>query len=128
MSKDFAVGTDNDIQIDPENGDLIMAEDVNQSEAYRVALGTNEGELVWNEGFGLNHLSLLSEIDNQPAMEAEISDYLESHFDTFVSAEITGITRAGRTATVSLKIVTIDDNGNEQSTDTGMEVETDGFD
>lgn len=126
MAKDLAVDENNDFMIDPDTGDLVMTDDDSQTEAYRVALGTNEGELAWNPSFGLNHLSLLGDIDDESAMEDEISDYLESQFDNFISADVTGIERSGRVATVSLKIVSTDDDGEEQVTNTEMGVETDG--
>lgn len=126
MAKDLAVDENNDFMIDPDTGDLVMTDDDSQTEAYRVALGTNEGELAWNPSFGLNHLSLLGDIDDESSMEDEISDYLESQFDNFISADVTGIERSGRVATVSLKIVSTDDDGEEQVTNTEMGVETDG--
>lgn len=126
MSQDLQVDETNDIQLDPDTGDFIMTDDSDLTEATRIALGTNAGELEWNTGFGLDHLNLLSMIDNEPAMEAEISDYLEAQFDNFVSAEITSMTRKQRVATISLKVIYSDDNGNETTAETETEVETNG--
>jgi len=127
VAKDLVTDENNDFPIDPETGDFILADDSDQSEAYRVALGTNEGELPWNPDFGLNHLSILSQLDDESAVEDEISDYLEQNFDNFQSAEITDVALSGREATISLTITSVDDNGDEQETETEMGVETDGI-
>ena len=124
---DFDTG---DARIDPDTVDFVMKDDVSLSEATRVALGTNEGELSWNPDFGLNHLNLLSMIDDENAVEAELDDYLTSQFDNFVSCEVNTIDRdeQTRTATIHTTVTYLDDNGNETTADADTEVDDFGSD
>lgn len=128
MSMDVATDETGDVIIDPETGDFVMVDDADQAVATNIALGTNEGELAWNPDFGLNHLNILSMIDDENAVETEIDDYLESQFDNFVSSEVTSIDRDGRVATIHTRVTYLDESGEEQTTEEETEVEDDGLD
>lgn len=114
MRMDLAVDEDGNFKIDPDTGDFVMMDDTDLAESTRIALGTNRGELRWNSGFGLDHLSLESGLDDETAVESEMNDYLESQFDNFVSLTVDSIDRNGRTATIKTEVTYLDDDGNEQ--------------
>lgn len=130
MGVDLSTDETGDVIIDQDTGDFVMIDDSDQSVATQVALGTNEGELSWNPNFGLNHLNLLSMIDDENAVEAELDDYLTSQFDNFVSCEVNSIDRdeKTRTATIHTTVTYLDDNGDETTADAETEVDDIGSD
>lgn len=121
------VTEDGDVKINPDTGDFDLFDDSDHAESTRIALGVNRGELSWNPSFGLDHLALMADLDDEVAVESELNEYLETQFDNFVSLDVESIKRTdGRTAIIHTRVTYLDDDGTEQTNDAETEVENDG--
>ncbi|VDG32892.1 hypothetical protein [Lactobacillus brevis] [Lactiplantibacillus mudanjiangensis] len=126
MSLDFLTGSDGDLTLDPDTGDFQMIEDEGQTtQAVRIALGTNIGELDWNEDFGFGHLNLFSLLDDEGALQAELENYLTDVMeDQIIGVTVDSVDKLGRTATIHLTI----EINTDESIQTDLEVSDSGTD
>lgn len=126
MSLDFLTDSEGDLVIDPDTGDFQMVEDDEQKiQAVRIALGTNIGELDWNEDFGFGHLNLFSLLDDEGALQAELENYLTGVMgDQIIGVTVDSVDKVGRTATIHLTIELNED----ETIQTDLEVSDDGTD
>ncbi|VDG18793.1 hypothetical protein [Lactobacillus brevis] [Lactiplantibacillus mudanjiangensis] len=126
MSLDFLTGSDGDFTLDPDTGDFQMVEDEDQTmQAVRIALGTNIGELDWNEDFGFGHLNLFSLLDDEGALQAELENYLTDVMeDQIIGVTVDSVDKLGRTATIHLTI----EINTDESIQTDLEVSDSGTD
>ncbi|MEJ6401042.1 hypothetical protein [Nicoliella lavandulae] len=87
----FALDDDGDIKYNEDTGtfDMVSADDEVTQYLY-LLLGTNLGELTWNEDIGLPQQQLILMGDDEMAVQSMISNYLEEMLGTqFVDLDIT---------------------------------------
>lgn len=86
----FKLNSYGDLDFDHETGAFNMVEgDDEIRQALYLLMGTNIGELPWNEDIGLNHMDVLINADDQSIVQTIISDYLRDQLgDSFETFEI----------------------------------------
>lgn len=124
---DFALDENRDADYDNEskifNTITDPIEDLTQ--AILVFLNTNIGELPWNEDFGIDHQQVLMDIDNQSALDEELSDWIKDEFDDYVEdVDVTDVIHDGRRAIIQISIEILDGT----TININQEVEDDGSD
>lgn len=80
-----------DLDFDQESGTFNMIEgDDEVEQSLYLLLGTNIGELSWNEDLGLNHMDVFINADDQSIVQTIITEYLRDQLgDSFETFEIT---------------------------------------
>ncbi|WP_204120290.1 hypothetical protein [Levilactobacillus wangkuiensis] len=80
-----------DLDFDREAGTFSMIEgDDEVEQSLYLLLGTNIGELSWNESLGLNHMDVFINADDQSIVQTIITEYLRDQLgDSFETFEIT---------------------------------------
>lgn len=88
----FGLDDTGDLNFNPDTGVFEMVDGQEEiAQKLYIALGTNLGELDWNEDFGIDQIDMILNGGDQSVIQSIISDYLEDWWsDTFESVEVTG--------------------------------------